>query len=240
MRRLRIGVAIAMIGCASVALAVSSLSAPAPASSATPAPPSATTGPASGVGDTSVTLTGTVNPNAQDTTYYFRYGTTTNYGTQTSPADAGSGTGDVAVNHTIYGLTANTTYHYQLVTQNTAGTTYGTDQTLTTTGSRAVVLGHEGFVSPGWVVGVEIGCFHGTSTCAGHVTMSNNGTVIGQRDYSIPADSGGFQNMQLTTTGQQMLGQNSVFNLLPVSVTVTPSTGQPFSYTIHLARWVWH
>ena len=146
----------------------------------------------------------------------------------------------VGVHADIYGLTVDTTYHYQLVAQNAGGTSSGADQTLTTTSSQAVVLGHEGFVSPGAVVGVELGCFHGTSTCTGHVTMSHDGTVIGQRDYSIPADSGGFQNMVLTPTGKQMLGSNSTFHLLAVTVTATGTNGQKLSFVIHLARWVWH
>lgn len=239
MRKLRTGMAFAIIGCASVFLAVSALSSPPPAVSATPAP-SVTTGAASGVGDSSAMVTGTVHPNGQVTTYYFRYGTTPAYGVQSSPSSAGSGTGSVAVHTTLYGLTPNTTYHYQLLAQSAGGTSYSNDQTFTTTSSRAVVLGHEGFVSPGWVVGVELGCFHGSSTCTGHLTMSHDGVAIAQRDYSIAADSGGFQNMELSTTGQLMLGSNGVFHLLPVTVTVTPSTGPTFSYVIHLARWVWH
>jgi len=206
----------------------------------TTTPPAVTTGTASRAARSSAGLSGTVDPKGQATTYYFRYGTTTGYGLQSSPANAGSGSGPVGVHADIYGLTPDTTYHYQLVAQNAGGTTYGADQTVATTSSEAVVLGHEGFVSPGHVVGVELGCFHGTSTCTGHVTMDHDGTVIGQRDYSIPADSGGFQNMVLTAAGQQMLGSNSTFHLLPVTVTATGSTGQKLSFVIHLARWVWH
>jgi uncharacterized protein YdeI (BOF family) len=206
----------------------------------TTTPPTVTTTAASKATRGSATLNGTVNPQGQATTYYFRYGTTTSYGLQTSPASAGSGSGVVAVNANITGLTADTTYHYQLVATNNGGTSFGTDQQVTTTSSQAVVLGHEGFVSPGAVVGVEIGCFHGTSACTGHITMTHNGVTIGQRDYSIPADSGGFQNMTLTQTGKNDLKQNSTFHLLPVTVNVTGSTGQKLSYVIHLARWVWN
>jgi hypothetical protein len=159
---------------------------------------------------------------------------------QTRPSSAGSGSGIVGVHSTLYGLDPNTVYHYQLVAQNAGGTSAGVDQTFTTTSSEAAVLGHEGFVSPGGVVGVELGWFHGTTDCRGHVMMTANGTVIGQRDYSIAADSGGFQNMKLTPTGEHMLGSNGVWHLLPVSVTATSSTGQKLSYTIDLARWVWH
>ena len=206
----------------------------------TTTPPAVTTGNATNATRSSARLNGTVNPEGQATTYYFRYGTTTSYGLQTSPASAGSGSGLVGVNATISGLTANTVYHYQLVAQNAGGTSFGSDQTVTSTSSQAVVLGHEGFVSPGWVVGVEIGCFHGTSQCTGHITMAHNGATIGQRDYSIAADSGGFQNMVLNQTGKNDLGQNSTFHLLPVTVNVTGSNGQKLSYVIHLARWVWH
>lgn len=206
----------------------------------TTTPPVVTTGSASKVTRSSAGVNGTVMPKGQATTYYFRYGTTTAYGLQTSPGSAGSGIGPVGVHATIYGLTADTTYHYQLVAQNPGGTSYGADGTLLTASSQAVVLGHEGFVSPGSVVGVELGCFHGTSTCTGHLTMSHDGTVIGQRDYSIVADSGGFQNMVLTSAGKAMLGSNGTFHLLPVTVTATSSTGQKLSFVIHLARWVWH
>jgi hypothetical protein len=239
MRKVRVVMLATAVVCGLVALAVSSGSSPAPAS-AQATPPTVTTGSASNIAESNATVNGTVNPNGQATTYYFKYGTTTAYGLQTTPSGAGSGTGPVAVHATLYGLSENTTYHYQLVAQSSAGTTSGTDETLTTSQSQAVVLGHEGFVSPGWVVGVELGCFHGTSTCTGHLTMSHNGAVIGQRDYSISADSGGFQNMVLNQTGQSDLGQNSMFHLLPVTVTATAKSGQTLSFVIHLARWVWH
>ncbi len=242
MRRMRVAAAVVLLGCGLLALAITSASHPAPASAAA-SPPSATTGSPSGVGQSSATVNGTVNPSAQSTTYYFRYGTTTSYGLQTSPAGAGSGTGMVAVHAALDGLSANTTYHYQLVATSSAGTTNGADETLTTTSataSQAVVLGHEGFVSPGWVVGAEVGCFHGTTTCAGQLTMSHDGAVIAQRSYAIAPDSGGFQNMELNSTGQKALASNGVFNLIPVTVTATQTGGPTVSWVIHLARWVWH
>ena len=206
----------------------------------TTTPPAVTTDAPSDISRSSATVSGTVNPEGHSTTYYFRYGTTTAYGLQTSPAGAGSGSGPVAVHATLLGLNGDTTYHYQLAAQSSRGSAFGADQTVTTTSSEAVVLGHEGFVSPGLIVGVELGCFRGASNCTGHLTMSHDGTVIGQRDYSIAADSGGFQNMKLTSTGHTLLGSNGTFHLLPVTVTATSSTGQKLSFVIHLARWVWH
>lgn len=241
MRRKRFAAAVVLVACGLLAVAIASAGSPA---SAAPSPPAVTTGSPSNVSQTNATLSGTVDPNGQSTTFFFQYGTTTAYGTQTTSRDVGSGSSPISVHRGIVGLTANTTYHYRLVAQSSAGTTNGADQTLTTTSattpSQTVVLGHEGFVSPGRIVGAEVGCFHGTTTCNGHLTMSANGTTIAQRDYSIAPDSGGFQNMELNAAGMSALGSNGVFHLLAVTVTAAQTGAQPTSWVIHLARWVWH
>ena len=89
--------------------------------------PAASTGNATAITPTSATLNGTVNPEGQATTYYFEYGTTTGYGSQTAATDAGSGTADAKVSRSIGSLVPNTTYHYRLVATNASGTTLGSD-----------------------------------------------------------------------------------------------------------------
>jgi hypothetical protein len=240
MRRTRFAAAIVLVVCGMLAVAITSAGTSA---SAAPSPPVVTNSSPSDLSQSGATLSGTVNPSGQSTSYHFEYGTTTAYGTQTSPADVGSGSTPVGVHQAIFGLTPNTTYHYRLVATSSAGTTNGTDQTFTTPStvqSQTVVLGHEGFVSPGRIVGAEVGCFHGTTTCTGHLTMTHSGTTIAERDYSIPADSGGFQNMELNSAGVQALKSNSVFNLIGVTITATQTGGQTSQWTIHLARWVWN
>ena len=64
-------------------------------------PPSATTGAASGVSYATATLAGTVNPNGTATSYYFQYGPSTTYGTQTATQSAGAGTSSVAASSAI-------------------------------------------------------------------------------------------------------------------------------------------
>jgi hypothetical protein len=76
-----------------------------------------------------------VYPNGTDTTYWWEYGATTSYGQQTKAIDIGSGTAPVSVTDALSGLQANTTYHYRLVAQNTYGTEYGYDFTLSTAGA---------------------------------------------------------------------------------------------------------
>ena len=93
--------------------------------------PSATTGPATAIGATGATLTGSVTPNGQATTYSFQYGETTSYGSQTSPVSSGSGTTPIAVSATIAGLKEGQSYHYRLVASSSAGTSDGADLTFT-------------------------------------------------------------------------------------------------------------
>ena len=100
------------------------------------------TGPVEGLQPTSATLTGALLPNGFDAHYYFQWGTTVVYGNQ-SPlppgTDAGEGTGAVAAKTTLSGLKANTTYHYQLVGENSFGTTFGSDKTFITSGPPRIV-----------------------------------------------------------------------------------------------------
>ena len=99
---------------------------------AAPPPPTVTTNAASGVGQTSATLKGTVNPNGTSTSVYFQYGTTTSYGSTTASQAIGSGTSSVTVSQAVSGLICNTVYHFRAVATTVYGTTAGLDQTFTT------------------------------------------------------------------------------------------------------------
>jgi hypothetical protein len=96
------------------------------------APPAAITGPVSGVGTTSATASGTLNPNGQSTSWYFEFGTSTAYGTRTPSRSGGSGTSNVQVSAVLAGLRRGTTYHYRLVATSGDGTTRGADGVFTT------------------------------------------------------------------------------------------------------------
>ncbi len=106
-----------------------------PATAAAQDPPGVTTGAAQ-PGAVTATLGGTVDPNGTATTYRFEYGTTAQYGLR-SPDTAIAGDGDQAVQATISGLTANTTYHYRLVAGEGAGAVAGADATFRTTAAPA-------------------------------------------------------------------------------------------------------
>jgi hypothetical protein len=98
-------------------------------------PPAASTGAATGVGQTTATVSGTVDPQAMATTYHFEYGTSSSYGLQSGEQDAGSGTGAADVQAALTGLTSDTTYHYRVVATNAAGVDRGGDRTFRTAGT---------------------------------------------------------------------------------------------------------
>ena len=98
-------------------------------------PPSVVTGSASGVGQSSATVSGSVTPNGEATTFGFDYGITTLYGAQApAPRDPNvrSAASAQPVRATLAGLAANTTYHFRIVATSAGGTSYGGDQTFTT------------------------------------------------------------------------------------------------------------
>ncbi len=97
-----------------------------------PLPPEATTSAETEVRQMQATLNGTVNPKGADTHYYFRYGTTAEYGSSTSSTDAGSGQSALKESATISGLQPDTTYHYRIVAANEGGTVEGKDETFET------------------------------------------------------------------------------------------------------------
>jgi hypothetical protein len=97
-------------------------------------PPTAVTGAASGLTQTTATLHAAVNPNDVEVTEcMFEYGTTTSYGETVSCTSApGSGGTAVAVSAPLAGLAANTTYHFRVVAVNAGGRVGGSDETFAT------------------------------------------------------------------------------------------------------------
>jgi phosphodiesterase/alkaline phosphatase D-like protein len=87
---------------------------------------------AGGISSTGATLSATIDPLENDTSYRFEYGTSIAYGASVpvAPVDIGAGDSAVAVTQTISGLQPNTTYHFRVVASNTVGTTTSPDHTF--------------------------------------------------------------------------------------------------------------
>jgi len=77
-------------------------------------------------------LEGSAYLNGVSGTSYFQYGTTSSYGSVTTPQPVGSGTSVARVTGTAAGLALNTLYHYRAVAITASGTGYGLDQPFTT------------------------------------------------------------------------------------------------------------
>jgi hypothetical protein len=95
--------------------------------------PSVTTNPATTITSTSATLNGIINANANDTSVYFEYGTTTSYGI-TVIGTPGTATGSTAttVTFSLSGLAVHTTYHFRVYGINAIGRVNGADSSFTT------------------------------------------------------------------------------------------------------------
>jgi|GEM_PF-565014 hypothetical protein len=188
----------------------------------------------------SAVLTGSLNPNGSDTSYYFQYGVTRAYGGQTAIADAGAGTHPVKVMLPVAGLQPLTVYHYRLVGVNGAGATIGADATLLTS---KVPLSLQILASPNPIA------YDGDVLIQG--TLSGTGNA--NREVVLQADpfgsSAGFVNLgnpELTDAGGgfsfPVIGLIEVTQFRVVSVTspavVSPVTVESVAVRVvsHIAR----
>ncbi len=109
--------------------------------------PTAATGAATGVGETSANLNGTVGAGGSSTAY-FQYGTTAAYGSSTAAQSVGASSRPSPLAVAIGGLAPGTTYHFRLVAENPDGVVYGGDQTFTTEARAATSKGEGTATSP--------------------------------------------------------------------------------------------
>lgn len=112
-------------------------------------PAVATTAPATSIGKTSATLSGTINPNGEATTWAFQYGLTPSYGLQTAGGVLPASTSTQTVTVAVQGLASGTWFHYRLVAYHGATiASYGADQAFFTKPSPTPVPKVKRFTSP--------------------------------------------------------------------------------------------
>jgi hypothetical protein len=172
--------------------------------------PIVTTGEATSATASSVTLNGTVNPNGVNTTSYFQYGTSAGYGSTTTSTNIGSGTSHVPVSVAIANLTPNTTYHYRIVATNSAGTSYGDDQTFTTSSSfssRLLYFPHIASHTGNWETEICVINISGTQTLNGVFKAYNNAGVHISEDITIDLDPHGRREI---TVGDEFSDPGSI------------------------------
>jgi hypothetical protein len=104
----------------------------------------------------SITLTGHVIPNGLPTAFWFQYGPTVAYGSNSPVQSAGSGTASVNVSAALNGF-APGGYHFRCVASNSLGTTYGIDQLVPTSNAGLSGLAvSSGALSPSFASGTKV------------------------------------------------------------------------------------
>jgi hypothetical protein len=212
------------------------------AGAATPPPPGAGrpvayTGLATGIGKTTATVAGVVDPGAQSTVFFFQYGLNTRYGASSTAGAAGSAQEDVvaALSH----LSQATTYHYRLVAINNSGISYGADAKFKTTGTAAlgtVLLDSVRLAVKSGKVRIPLTC-SSSKRCLGAVSITTRVkktatgrtttvrcTVTTSGKYSIRAHRRNVVKVGLRATCAQALTSNR--GKLSVKVSVTSRSGQ--------------
>jgi hypothetical protein len=81
---------------------------------------------------TVATVHGSVDPRGQAATYWFEYGETAQYGSQTPAKSAGAASAATPVSAQLSGLEPGHTYHYRLSAKSAGGATNGDDRQFTT------------------------------------------------------------------------------------------------------------
>jgi phosphodiesterase/alkaline phosphatase D-like protein len=133
--------------------------------------PTVTTASATSVSSAGAQVNGTVNANNDSTVVTFEIGLTTSYGlTEVADQSPVTGSTATAVSRDLTGLLPNTTYHYRVVGQNSAGTSNGADMTFFTNASGTATITTE-----------PINSIAGTSARSGGIISSDGGFAITQR-----------------------------------------------------------
>ncbi len=108
---------------------------------ATPAPtgtaPTTNTVAATNIERTTTNLNGRINPNGSETTFWFEYGSTSEFGMVTASQSAGSDDASKLVSISVSSLQPLTKYYFRLNAQNQFGTINGQILNLTTKGPGA-------------------------------------------------------------------------------------------------------
>jgi len=163
-------------------------------------PPTVVTTAATGVGGTSATLNGTINPNSAPTTSSFDYGLNVPYSNNVAGVPLNlSGNSVQAVSASLTGLTNNSVYHFRVKGTNAGGITNGNDMTFvlgcpsagsagTVTGPTQVCQGGNGYVYSVPVIQGATG--YSWTVPIGGIIMSGANTNSITVNYAYNANSG--------------------------------------------------
>jgi hypothetical protein len=160
---------------------------------------------ATGVGKETVTLKAHFSGGGDDTDYYFEWGETTSYGSQSATPPGETITapaGNTALSFEATQLDPGTTYHYRVVATNSEGTSLGEDRTFTTvkavpdlrTEPSTDLSGTGGTLNGSYTgeAGIDVSCHfeYGTSASYGTSTpVVDQGSDVGAQSVGVQLDT---------------------------------------------------
>lgn len=180
------------------------------------APPSVTTGAASSIGSSTVTVAGTVDPRGLATTWLVEYGTTNAFGSQSTSHSAGNGTTFVDVSQQLTGLQAGTTYFYRFRATNSDGPSVGAEASFRTTGGTTPVAttGAASLIGP--FGGTVAGTVDPNGVATNWFVEYGTSTSYGSRTITRAAGSG--TSAVAVTAVLSLLGEGTLYNYRFVAV----------------------
>lgn len=211
--------------------------------------PIAVTGSATSVGATSATVSGSVDPGGEATSWYVEYGRTTSYGSRTTTRSAGNGTAVVDVSEQLTGLSTGVAYHYRLVATNATGTSRGADQSFTTGAPPAVATGAASQLGPtaatvggtvdpnglptGWWIEYGTSTSYGSRTTTQSAGSGTSATAVSVRLTGLSAGATYHFRLVASNDAGTTRGSDRTFR---TDRAPTVSTGGVDSITISSAR----
>jgi hypothetical protein len=138
---------------------------------------------------TTIAVSGQINPNlsAQRTTATVRYGATSAFGSSTTAKNLGAGNTAVPFSVTLTGLSADTTYHVEVVATNGDGTSIvlrGTVTTLQYPSIKAQIV-DKWMLAPHWTKVVELRLSHIPSDARVQVICHGGGCPFAHRTLKV-------------------------------------------------------
>jgi hypothetical protein len=155
--------------------------------------PYVATGKPTNVLAATATINAVVNPQGNETTYFFSYGTDpNNLSTNTSTQNAGSGNTNVEVSENLSGLTGSTIYYYKVTATNINGTSvsdqrlFFTDTSIPRTSLVLWLRADNGITSSSGSVS-EWSDLSGSNNHASQTSSSNQPAIISEAINTQPA-----------------------------------------------------
>jgi hypothetical protein len=166
-------------------------------------PSTPVTGPATAVGGSTATVSGSVNPQGAPVTVSFQFGTTQAYGQSTPAQRLGADSTSDAFLSPLSGLPSGTPIHYRAIAVTDFGTVVGADQTFTTSPPKPKKAGvaSAGRVKvKGRTVTVLVTCT-GQTSCRVSLALAVHETLRGHRIVAVTAAKKAKRRHKLVVVG---------------------------------------